>query len=55
MEDYAKDYHKGKVNELRLAGVIKSVCVAPKGECDRKPEDVCKECEGCPYLKQTVL
>jgi len=26
MEDYAKDYHKSKVNELRLGGVIKSVC-----------------------------
>jgi len=35
--------------------VIKSVCIAPKGECDRKPEDVCKECEGCKYLEQTVL
>jgi hypothetical protein len=26
MEDYAKDYHKCKVNELRIGGVIKSVC-----------------------------
>lgn len=29
----------------------KLICMAPKGECDRKPENVCKECEGCKYLK----
>ena len=40
---------------LCLPDVIKSVCVAPKGECDRKPEDVCKECKDCKYLEQTVL
>ena len=27
------------------------VCTAAKGECDRKLEDVCKECKGCPHFK----
>ena len=44
-----------EVKNLNIPAVIKSVCIAPKGECDRKPEDVCKECEGCKYLEQTVL
>lgn len=43
------------VKLFAIPRVIKSVCIAPKGECDRKPEDVCKECEGCKYLEQTVL
>ena len=42
-------------DKLNKPAVIKSVCIAPKGECDRKPEDVCKECEGCKYLEKTVL
>lgn len=41
--------------KILVTVVIKSMCIAPKGECDRKPEDVCKECEGCKYLQQTVL
>ena len=44
-----------RVKKLNEPAVIKSVCIAPKGECDRKPEDVCKECEGCKYLEKTVL
>ena len=47
--------HESKVKKLNIPDVIKSVCIAPKGECDRKPEDVCKECECCKYLEQTVL
>lgn len=51
-------YHKLVESIAKLCTiprVIKSVCIAPKDECDRKPEDVCKECEGCKYLEQTVL
>ena len=48
-------WHYSKVKKLNIPAVIKSVCIAPKGECDRKPEDVCKECECCKYLEQTVL
>lgn len=37
-------------------GKVNLVCVVPKSVgCDRKPEDVCEECEGCRYLHQTVL
>jgi hypothetical protein len=56
------DLENGKItsNEahnqiLCLFDVIKSVCIAPKGECDRKPKDVCKECYGCKFYQQTVL
>ena len=55
MAEFAKLYHDSEVKKLNIPAVIKSVCIAPKGECDRKPEDVCKECEGCKYLEQTVL
>ena len=51
MEEYAND----KVKLCNKHFVMKSVCIAPKGECDRKPEDVCKECYGCKFYQQTVL
>ena len=55
MKLYAELYYDSEVKKLNIPAVIKSVCIAPKGECDRKPEDVCKECEGCKYLEKTVL
>ena len=53
--DAMERYAQQQVKNLNIPAVIKSVCIAPKGECDRKPEDVCKECEGCKYLEKTVL
>ena len=48
-------YHESEVKKLNIPDVIKSVCIAPKCECDRNPDDVCKECKGCKYLEQTIL
>lgn len=39
--------------ETNVSGHIKLSCIAAKGECDRKPEDVCPECEGCRHLEKT--
>lgn len=42
-------------NLFNRAKKMKIVCIAPANECDRNPEDVCIECEGCKYLEKTIL
>jgi hypothetical protein len=63
IEKYLKDKHNALWGQLFIKDLIplaikaieeyaSFVCFAPKGECDRKPEDACKECVGCKFLNQ---